>query len=202
MPITSTDICNNALIRIGAKAVTSIDDDNAPNAVLCRRLYEITRDEILRSHPWSFALSRAILVQDASVPAFGFDYRYHLPSGENYCLRVIRVNDGRDNYKIEGRYLLTDISPVNLIYVKQVTVESDFDSLFIESLILKLGAKLSTSIRQEPSLTQALMGEYRLVIANAKTISAIESSYSLTDLRAKKYAKSSFINSRLTSTNG
>jgi len=60
LPTTKTDICNLALSRIGAKAITQaqIDADTDPRAQHCNRHYEQTRDSLQRSHWWRFARVR------------------------------------------------------------------------------------------------------------------------------------------------
>jgi len=64
LPTTKTDICNLALSRIGAKAVTTaqITADTDVSAKHCNRNYEQTRDALLRSFKWRFASTRLMLV--------------------------------------------------------------------------------------------------------------------------------------------
>ena len=59
-PTIKTDICNMALDRIGHKNVTlaQITANTDPDAVICNRYYEQTRDALLRSYWWRFAGAR------------------------------------------------------------------------------------------------------------------------------------------------
>lgn len=64
LPTTKTDMCNLALSRIGAKAITTaqITADTDVRAGHCNRNYEQTRDALTRSHWWRFASTRIKLV--------------------------------------------------------------------------------------------------------------------------------------------
>ena len=57
-------ICNIALGRIGASAITALGEGSAESDQ-CDLYYEPTRDALLRSHAWRFALKWVDLVRDA-----------------------------------------------------------------------------------------------------------------------------------------
>lgn len=59
--MTKTQICNLALTHIGARELTDVDTDNSNEGKVLRLWYESTRDDMLRSHPWNFAMKRARL---------------------------------------------------------------------------------------------------------------------------------------------
>ena len=63
---TSVDICNSALIKIGADTITTIADDNK-RANLCNERYKHCRDEVLRSHNWDCATLKVKLVFDKAT---------------------------------------------------------------------------------------------------------------------------------------
>jgi hypothetical protein len=67
---SETSICNSALTRIGAARITSLTDDSK-QARACTASYALMRDEVLRSHPWNSAISRASVASLADAPAFG-----------------------------------------------------------------------------------------------------------------------------------
>ncbi len=56
---TSVGIANVALARLGAKRISAIDEDTE-NARLINSVYGTIRDEVLRAHPWNFAIKRSI----------------------------------------------------------------------------------------------------------------------------------------------
>ncbi len=161
-----TSICNLALGRIGDDRIMDIGDASQ-QARYCKLFYEQTRDEVLRSHPWNFAITRATLTALASSPVFGWDYQYELPAD---FIRLVQFNgwevwEPLDLYEIESSMLLTDESTAQLKYIYQVTDCSKFDSLFIEALSLKLASKLARPLTGTANLGEALLSEYMKVTA-------------------------------------
>ena len=77
MAESAVQICNNALIKLGANTITSLSDDTKP-ARLCNKIYTVLRDDLLRSHPWNFAIGRSSLAQLVDAPAFGFSFQYRV----------------------------------------------------------------------------------------------------------------------------
>lgn len=139
MATSVVDICNNALIRIGSKTITSLTDgDKVANS--CNTIYERTRDTLLRMHLWNFAMKRTQLASEEDAPAFGFSYSYPLPSD---FIRVKQLDESDDPYKIEAGKLLTDAAEVKLIYVSRIEDVAQFDPLFTEALVLLLAINLS-----------------------------------------------------------
>ena len=66
MASSEVAICNSALIKIGAAEITSLSDVNK-RAQLCNEQYSKLRDELLRSHPWNFAIARKVLSLDTFI---------------------------------------------------------------------------------------------------------------------------------------
>jgi len=165
-------ICNNALIKLGADTITSLSDDTKP-ARLCNKMYEIVRDDLLRGHPWNFAITRVMLAQLSTVPAFKYSFEYQLPSD---CLRVLRIKDTRAEYRIEGRKLLTDENTVNLVYIKKVEDVSQFDPSFSDLLALKLASELAYNITNSGTISQAMVDLFERRFRRAKMSDAQEDS--------------------------
>lgn len=177
MPASSTDVCNQALAHLGERPISSLDDDTKAGRA-CKLHYQPVRDEVLRSHRWNFATTRATLSQLEDAPVFGWSYQYQLPAD---CLRVSEINDTEagdrytDEWVIEGRKILTNAETLNLVYVKQVEDTSEFDSLFTQALAVKLAMKLSEAIRGTTGKTAELAEMYaRLTGPEARRTDANE----------------------------
>ena len=147
-PSTKTDICNMALNRIGAKAVTAaqITADTDPRAQDCNRHYDQTRDALIRSHWWRFASDRVALVV-TTTPAFEWAYAFTLPTNFLRMKSIYEDNNTTNKtsllpYALEDKILLFSESACQIRYIKQVTTVTDFDPLFIETFILQLALKL------------------------------------------------------------
>ena len=55
---SAVGICNLALDTLKQESVANIESPVSIEESLCARWYDVTRRELLRSHPWSFARTR------------------------------------------------------------------------------------------------------------------------------------------------
>lgn len=115
--LSDTDICNAALVEIGAKTITALSDTSTEGQA-CAAKYFIARDAALRSHPWNFARKWQALNQLATAPlallikpdphfqsSIIFTGAYQLPPD---CIRVFRAAPFNYNFRIVGTQLYTD----------------------------------------------------------------------------------------------
>lgn len=176
-------ICNRALDLVGGDAnLISIEDDTAPGR-LCRRNYAQARDTALQAYPWNCALRRAALPATVTVPAWGWAYRFALPEGPDepypYCLRVWRIEDSEtwwegDQYRREGRFILTDRpAPLNIVYIARVD-EGQFDPLFAEVVSAKLAIALGAALSRSASLLETLQNYHVAAAREARGADARE----------------------------
>lgn len=63
MAADSVELCNLALAHLGEAPITALNDGTA-RANACDRVYELVRDELLRSHRWNFAVARSALSEN------------------------------------------------------------------------------------------------------------------------------------------
>jgi hypothetical protein len=171
MATSEVQICNSALLKLGADRITSMSDDTKSGRA-CNEQYAKLRDELLGSHPWNFATARVELAQVSTTIPFGFEYAYQLPSD---CLRVLEA-DTDYAWKIEGRYLLSDDSAMNIKYITQVTDVSKFSPMFCEALSLRIAADLAFHISNSASLTELMMAAYEKKLREARSYDAQEGS--------------------------
>lgn len=122
MPTTrsAVTICNTALRLLGAGTITSLNDNTVEGRAALGS-YDDTREALLRSHPWNFAMKRASLTSPLSTtPAWEYAYQFQLPPD---CLIVRAIDRDTLNFaawKVEGRVLLCDMSTVNILYTRNV----------------------------------------------------------------------------------
>lgn len=194
---TETSICNLALAECGSKRVASIDD-STNEARICKTFYEQVRDEVLRSHPWNFAMERAILSELTPAPLFGWCKKFGLPSD---FLRLVEMNDWEapdgvgptEMWVIEGSALLTNEDCARIRYVSAVTDTSKFDALFTKALSTLLASKIATNITGDRTLGPQLLARYENVDGpKARRIDAGEGSPN----RRMPYTDSDLVRSR------
>jgi hypothetical protein len=171
MGLSQTDICNQALARVGAKLVMSINDGDSKGARACLNAYDATVNEVARSGTWNCLTKRAQLARLVTVPAFEWAYQYQLPVDLMLLLELNGVEyhgEPQDEWVIEGRLLLTDAETALVRYVALITDTTQWDALFTNAVVVLLAAKIAVPIRQDEQLMTALMGEYQRVLGNAR----------------------------------
>jgi hypothetical protein len=174
---TDVTICNLALTMLGADRITSLLDDTE-NARKCNSVYTFVRDEVLRAHPWNFAIKRAVLAELATPPVFGYDHQFQIPSD---CLRVFEVSSGwsdvesETEFEIEGKALLTDMNTCYIRYIFRQTDPTQFDSSFVNAIAARLAAEMAYSITGHGSMATAMMQIYEQKMSAARSADAQES---------------------------
>ena len=168
-------ICNSALIKLGAASIMSLGDGSR-NAALCNEQYGKLRDELLRAHPWNFAVARQKLAKLADAPAYEFAGAFQLPAD---WLRTVAVHDndagaGWVPYRIEGRTLLSDADALWLRYVRRVTDPNDMTASFRESLAWRVAADLAQAITQSSTIQDLMSRGFERSVVAARSVDAIE----------------------------
>lgn len=158
-------ICNMALSLLGVNTITNLTTDTTKEAVTCSLFYDNVRKSLLRSHPWNFAIARSELAMLSSAPAFEFDYQYSLPAD---CLRALKLYNTNEEFKIEGRYLLTNSDTVKLMYIKDITDTSLFDANFVEMFSLALASVMAYGLTGTSKLNELANARYMQLKREAK----------------------------------
>lgn len=138
------------------------------------------RDDLLRSHPWNFAVQRAILAQSSVTPTSGFDYQYPLPSG---WLRTLGVWDNdaeagtlpyrEENSSTDGNVIVTDASDVYLKYVAQITDANIMTADFRECLACKLAVDAAIGIANSNTMRELMMVDLDSKMMQAKSTDSL-----------------------------
>lgn len=171
-------ICNAALSLIGETQITNATLSDATEAERqCNLLYDLSKEYLLRAHPWNFAETRATLARITETPPFEFSYYYQIPSDCLRILHTINTNEevNPEDYKIEGaRRIATDATTLNIIYIKNETDPTQFDTLFVQALIYHLGAHLAMVLSDNRTLSDSLMEKFDMYMKQAKMIDGQE----------------------------
>lgn len=183
---SEVSICNGALLKVGAKTITSLLD-GSNEAKICNEFYAKTRDAVLRAHPWNFAIARQSLVRLNPDPIFGYGAQYQLPT-DPFCLRVLTFNDSSvphlingvviidvfSRFKIEGRKLLTNETEANIVYVARIVDLNLFDPLALEALGARLTAEIAYPVSKNSRLVSAMWDLYASKLQEARSIDGME----------------------------
>ena len=175
---TEVDIANLALARVGSADILSLTDADDENARVVNRFYLQTVKECLRSHQWSCATARDSLAKLTERPTFGYDFYYQLP---NDFVRAIYLNDVDvwdpvDGWALEKDRLLTDEDSANLVYVQLDEDATTYDDLLVNAIVVKLASKIVGTLTGDVGRASNFAQEYTIVMSEAKTADAQESS--------------------------
>lgn len=186
MPSSQVDICNSALILLGAAPITTITDQSNQAKAL-NAIWDSTRDSELRKHRWKFAINRAALPALASVPASGpYTQQFQLPADN---LRVLEIGDSypgsdlsdyrsgptTDDYSLEGNMVLSNLSaPLSIRYMRQVVDTTQWDAAFCNSMAGQLAYSSCFRITQSVSQQKACQDFYKSAIMDAVRANALE----------------------------
>ena len=172
----SVSLCNLALAALGAKSITALTEDSVA-ARECSRVYAHARDSETRAHSWGFARTQVQVAADSTNPIFGAARRYLKPSD---CLRILPTegqgaSDTQDDFATYGRYIHTDhSSPINLIYLKRVTDENEFDQLFADLLVKRIAKDIAEKVTQSNTKKKKATEDYDAAKKEARRINSFE----------------------------
>lgn len=183
---SEVDICNLALARLGqTKAIASVETPETPVEDLCALHYPMARRGLLRAYIFNFAKKLDQLTADPSeTPAYGFATAYALP---NDFIRLLTLGDHTQNddvpaslYEIVGRYIYTDevddadTDTINIQYVYDNVVVSQWDTLFVNLMRLQLAKDMAYGFTLKPSLVVSVDNELADVKLQAAAIAGQE----------------------------
>lgn len=164
-------ICNTALSLIGKDIITDLTE-SSEGARYCNLFYEMVRDEVLRAHAWGCAKYRTALALSADyTPPSDYDYAYALPSNP-YCLRVLHLGNATDalDYRIEGRYLLTNESEAVILFIKRVTDPNELDVLCAGAIAARLAVDLALPLTGSRTMAESMWALYEKKLSEARMI--------------------------------
>ncbi len=161
-------VVNAALVKLGEKPITSMDDQ-VKAAELAKLRYDSIRQSALTMHTWHFAKDRLALTPLSSTPAFGFAYQFERPS---QCLRILST--GGVPYKLEGSHILCDSNVLYLEFTKDVTNPQDWTIYFAEVVVALLAKELAWAITQSDSMKSDMNSEFDKTLKRAKYLNATE----------------------------
>ena len=169
MASSDVEICNSALIKVGAKPIITLNDDSTEGR-LCNTIYPVLKAKLLRSHPWNFAIRRAELSIIITDPVFEFENAFQLPVD---VLRVLNLEDPTVEYQVEGKLLLSDATEIFIRYISAVD-EGDFDANFQEVLAVMIASEIVYSLSESNALRESLKNEFILQLRDARSFDAQE----------------------------
>lgn len=172
MAISITSVCNRGLQHLGAARILDINEDTR-NGRACKAAYDGVRRSELRKHTWRFAIKRVNLASMVAVPVGDdYGYQYQLPAD---CVRILKPRDTYLDWQVEGGRILTnDAGPLFLRYVADIEDVTLWDTLYAESISLKMGEAMCEQITQSNTKKATIKDDYKELIKEARKANAFE----------------------------
>lgn len=144
MAVTKFDLCSNALLLIGANAITDFGAKSDESAAAAR-FFQTTADNWLSLYDWQFASTTVQLSRLSDTPLDVWEAAYQAPPG---ALKIQNVKVGDtpivyDRFRDKIHCNAAADSPVYCDYTRQVEVEY-WPAYFIELMEAALAKKFST----------------------------------------------------------
>jgi hypothetical protein len=184
-PTAAIDIINSALVRLGLKALSDIDQ-NEQRARIAKETYASIRDDVLRGHPWKFALRYAVApISTLPTGVWEYDYAFTAPTQvDGLAVLAIHAVEGQsslegDEWTVSGEHILTNLTSdsdatiLNVCCICRVLNVVLYDASFIEHLCERLQAEWAEPLRKATNLAElkvqtAGMKERRAMSSAAK----------------------------------
>ena len=171
--LTKLDVINNALMKCGLPLAAS-ESEADWNA---QSIFETVAKSALRSFPWGFATTFAVLTANSNVAPHGFSHAYTIPAD---CLRVVDVRQHNDlrapkgRFVVSGKLLYANVSPCNARYVRADLNPADWPDDFCDAVSCRIAAEIANLSAQTVSMTAGLLQMSQLALAQAQAIDSTE----------------------------
>lgn len=149
---TGVSICSDALILLGAKAISSFNDGTDESNV-CDRLYPDVRDTALMMYPWSFSYKKVQLSRLITTPNSEWSYEYQLPGDRLGNPRAVFTTSDANarpfkEWEIIGDKLMTNETTIYIDYPYQ-TPEYAMPQYFVQFLKYMMAWHLAYPITEQ-----------------------------------------------------
>tara|TARA_R100000951_G_scaffold107659_1_gene103248 strand:- start:1594 stop:2199 length:606 start_codon:yes stop_codon:yes gene_type:complete len=171
------NIVNRALTLLGVNTITALTDTDKA-AATASVLWDDTRAAVFRAHPWNCLTKRVALSKDSAAPAYGYSAKFQLPAD---FLRLIQLEDPKENYQIENDFILYDGTALNVQYLALITDVTKYDTLLIDALAARLAADLAQPLLQSTTAMEKMYAMYELKLKEARYVDAQENCQDVLD---------------------
>ena len=166
------DICNKALVLVGANTITSFNQSTTESKV-ANNLYESTLENLLTRCRWRFASKQTQLSKNTTNPDARYESSYALPA-DALVIHTVTVSDDVIKYDRYGQNLFTDTTSSDIViadYTFQPS-ESDFPPYFKQTLVFELASLFAGAIARNDQLSELYHKRSIAQLAIAKGLDA------------------------------
>lgn len=184
--LSKVEICKLALAWLGAGHITSLDD-SSEEARLCKLSYETSRDTVLESREWTFAVKRFILTPTNDDPKFYWAKEFVLPTEILRVLTVERqsivgsnelssnlIEHEQMNWVREEDKILANWDSISIRAIIRITDETKFSPSFVHTLAARLAADLAIPITRSKTLQEQMFALYQAKLSDAASLDGMQ----------------------------
>lgn len=178
--VSTNDVINVALRRVGATRIVAGDDSASAN--ISNDLFSEALDDLLRQHAWNFATKRAKLAQLSETPTFEFDHAYTMPAN---WIRTVSIHPNsvgagtmlyREEHLDNKRVIVTSADEVYLRYIARIVDPNLWPPDFRNALSMTLARDFAISLGNSNTMHVNFDKLSRSAIARARSSDAMGSS--------------------------
>lgn len=177
---SKVEICNGALSHCGEASITSLTQEGKAARILNRQ-YDLVRKRVISKYRWNFTKTRVSLAADPTAPDSGFLYRHRHPSDLISLIGIADDAEDQRNYtsssvvfKNEAGFILSDTTPLSIIYTADITDTSQFDAAFVAVLEYYLATKIYYDLTKGAERYTTLVQEREKAVKEARFAHAME----------------------------
>jgi hypothetical protein len=175
--MAAEDVVNQALIRLGEKPITVINDDTRSGEA-ASDIYVAVYKEVQKNFAWNCLMKRGTPAESSPSSLYDFTYQYDLsnmtPAAED-VLRVLEINNEEGyRWRVEGQNLFTDQQITSMRYIDYEDDEANWDPLLLEAVVARLAQRLAPRITGNLSREQIAGQDYLMALVSAAQVRAIE----------------------------
>jgi len=170
MALSKFDICNQALVLVGANTITSFSQ-NTTESIVANQLYETTLEDLLTKCRWRFASKQIQLSKNTTNPDARYESSYALPS-DAIVIHTVTVSDQVIIYDRYGQNIFTNTTSSDTViadYTFQPS-ESIFPPYFAKVLVFELASLFAGAIARNDQLANLYSARAVAQLQQAKAI--------------------------------
>ncbi len=182
MAKSPTEICNLAISWLGGNTLLSLENDSSKEAILCRANYDPSRKSVLEEREWTFSVKRKVLTPLASVPAFGYNYEFLVPSDLLVAIGVYSPRQS-DNphapmliHTIEDNKILANKAEILLKYKSDIENTVRFSALFDQALAAHIASNITIALTENATLMERMVDLYEDKLRRAISSDSLQGS--------------------------
>lgn len=167
MAQTGIDICNRALLRVGANRIAALDDGSAEGRA-CADEYDALVVERLSVYPWRFAADLRALARRSETPPGGrWSFTWQVPL-DVLAIRGVSLYGRAIDYDRFGDMIVANHAEDLVADVIVRVPEARWPGYFTGALVNDLAAVLALSLDRDATLARELEGKSGRLWAQAR----------------------------------